>query len=367
MRLILISILFFITLNGVAQSTKLLLKNFPKNTKILLYQRNFFVNKVVDSFYIIDDNVKNITLSSAKTYRYFLKVENVPNVYIPFINENKKVTITYLPEQKLNSKTYWPLNYITDGGKENAALSKLMISENYWNNKLIEKFDKRDSLDAFKDSSEYILTKKLIDLYNKQRDSSLILFIKQNRNSFAALDFYSSEYNRMIFVPELANMFKKLSSKLRETDDGNWIESILFPKLQIGQSFIEIEARDMDNNKIHLSDYIGKIILLDFWASWCIPCLAEYEKLKPIYESHKKNGFEIFAVSVDENRNNWINSITKNNYQWINVAEKGGQNSMSVKNYGIHQYPTNFLIDINGKIIRKNITVQELETYLKNR
>ena len=115
-----------------------------------------------------------------------------------------------------------------------------------------------------------------------------------------------------------------------------------------------------------LSDLRGKVVLLDFWASWCGPCRRENPAVVQLYEKYKEDGFTIMSVSLDKNRENWIAAIKKDNLSWPNhVSDLNFWSSRVPKMYGVRGIPFTVLIDAEGNIIKTKLRAHQLEVELK--
>jgi len=122
---------------------------------------------------------------------------------------------------------------------------------------------------------------------------------------------------------------------------------------------------------IHLNDFKGNLLLIDFWASWCIPCRNENLKMVELYKKYKNKGVNFLSVSLDGEkhqknpRSDWTDAIFKDGLVWNNVSELKGWQSEVVKKYNFNKIPMTVLVDKNGFIIANNIFDQELESEIK--
>ena len=129
----------------------------------------------------------------------------------------------------------------------------------------------------------------------------------------------------------------------------------------LGASPPEIALPNPEGDTITLSSTRGKVVLLDFWAAWCNPCRVENPNLVKYYNKYHAKGFEIFQVSLDRDRDNWLEAIENDGLeQWIHVSDLQFWNSIVVSLYNLNQIPTNFLLDREGKIIARDLRGEDL-------
>jgi len=122
-------------------------------------------------------------------------------------------------------------------------------------------------------------------------------------------------------------------------------------KLGAGQPAIDFAFTSLDGKKMKLSDLKGKVVYIDFWASWCGPCMRELPSAKKVEEHFKGRDVVFLNVSIDEDMEAWKNAIEKKHIEGINVCEPGGWKAPIALKYGIQSVPSYFLIDKNGKFV----------------
>jgi len=126
----------------------------------------------------------------------------------------------------------------------------------------------------------------------------------------------------------------------------------------------DISLPDPDGKTQTLSSLRGKIVLLDFWAGWCGPCRRENPSLVAAYKKYHDKGFEIFQVSLDKTKPEWVAAIKQDGLNWIHVSDLKFWSSPAAQKYGVQSIPANFLLDKEGKIITSNLRGAALEEEL---
>lgn len=166
-------------------------------------------------------------------------------------------------------------------------------------------------------------------------------------NHFSSL--YLKDYEQV--NPNLSQHLKTTMDKVKPT--------------LIGQPALDFKLTTPEGKEVSLSDYKGKVVMVDFWASWCKPCRKENPNVVRIYNRFKDKGFEILGVSLDNNKDSWVEAIQKDKLTWTHVSDLAGWGSLAAKQYGVTGIPYTLIIGRDGKIIEKNLRGEQLEKKLE--
>jgi peroxiredoxin len=126
----------------------------------------------------------------------------------------------------------------------------------------------------------------------------------------------------------------------------------------------EIKLKTPEGDSLALSSLRGKVVLIDFWASWCGPCRRENPHVKAIYDRYKDKGFEIYGVSLDSKEASWKAAIQKDGLTWKHVSDLGGWKSSAAQLYQVRSIPSTFLLDRDGRIVKSGFRSNQLESLL---
>ncbi len=135
-------------------------------------------------------------------------------------------------------------------------------------------------------------------------------------------------------------------------------------QLAIGNVAPEISLPDPEGNYISLSSLKGNIVLIDFWAAWCPPCREANALIGKLYSEYNDRGFEVYAISLDRNREQWLAAIERDNINWLQVSDLRFMNSPVVSLYNINEVPQYVLLDRENRILARNFSIDELESLL---
>jgi peroxiredoxin len=130
--------------------------------------------------------------------------------------------------------------------------------------------------------------------------------------------------------------------------------------LQVGTKFPDFNEKDVTGKPLSLTNFQGRVVLIDFWAMWCAPCVTELPNLLKTFETYHAKGFEIIGINLDNDAKKLDSFIQEKNITWPQFCDgQGWQNRLAVK-YGVHRIPTTYLLDGEGKIIGKDLHGQDL-------
>ena len=137
-------------------------------------------------------------------------------------------------------------------------------------------------------------------------------------------------------------------------------EFIQFSEFKEGSMMPKFELPDQTGKMVSLEKFKGKYVLIDFWASWCGPCLREMPNVVKLYKECKGANFEIIGISLDNNKEAWLDAIKKNNMKWIQLCDFKAWMSTPAKKCGVKAIPQTILVDPTGKVIAIGLRGEQL-------
>jgi thiol-disulfide isomerase/thioredoxin len=191
--------------------------------------------------------------------------------------------------------------------------------------------------------------------------------IKKNPDKYASLPWVQGmppEKYEDVYIALDKGLSKKYPHDKSVKTMHDMIEKIL--SVAVGKEAPDIKLPTPEGKELSLSSFRGKLVLVDFWASWCAPCRKEMPNVVKVYKKYHDKNFEIFGVSLDQDMNRWVEAIKSDGITWPQVSDLKYWNSEVVKTYGIEGIPFTVLVDKDGKILAKGLRGPELEKAIEN-
>lgn len=309
----------------------------------------------------IDSNYTNFRVDSIKgfdnVFKFIIPKSDTPKEYrITIFNDslNEPITFITLWFENEDISISGSLNELKElqikGGKLNDIQNEFINIYKKYSTPEIE-----EELSSAKNQEE---SQAIFQKYVNLIESDQLNLIFKNPNNLISLSNLIRVTNR-VSQDSLKLYYKQLDNILRTSKNGELLaEFIKYPKINIGDSVQDFSAIDLEGNPIKLSDFKGKIILLDFWASWCVPCHEQNQKeFSELYEKYKNQNLVIISYSLDVKtaKEDWRKASLNDKISWINISNLKGFDDPLSKQYSISSVPNSFLIDQNGKIVNSFI------------
>jgi len=288
---------------------------------------------------------------------YFLKIADRDGS-VPFFIENAPITMTIYADS-LDKST-------VKGSLTHDSFVSYQKEEARYGAKMEELYGKYMQAAEMKDSVSVKTIEKAYDsVQNAQNAFTKEYILKNGKSVVAAFLAISNAY--AYSLDELKSINKAMdpsiagSDYVKQLSDREKLLSTLLP----GMPAPEFSMNDSTGKAVALSSFKGKVVLVDFWASWCGPCRAENPNVVKAFKKYSPKGFTVFGVSLDSSREKWIAAIAKDQLTWTHVSDLLGWKNAAAKQYGVMSIPANFLLDAEGKIIGSNLRGEDLDKKLE--
>lgn len=204
-----------------------------------------------------------------------------------------------------------------------------------------------------------LIVENTYKIYDQQ-----LAFAKEFPDSYLSLNLITDIAKDNKYIYKAEEIFHSLSDSLKNLAEAAQVKELFHQKnkVKIGDKAPSIVINNINGKSVSLSNYNGKYVLLDFWASWCLPCRKEHPNLTAIYKQFKGAGFDILSVSIDDQHEEWLQAVREDRLTWEQVADLKADRGEAYHSYGITTIPANFLIDPRGNVIAKDLKGEELKS-----
>ncbi|MGA9324667.1 MAG: redoxin domain-containing protein [Salegentibacter sp.] len=291
----------------------------------------------------------------------FLEFQGIPGNVL-FISENKEINFEVHKDSLRTSEV--------NGGKENKALYEYLGHLKNVN---------QEMMDARKDMREAIQSQDTAKLKQLQQTQKEIMdndkvykkkMITENKDNFVSV-MALTDLLRMQSYPgkDIQEMYDSLGENVQNSSLGKALKENLDKRsaVDIGAKAPNFSAPTPDGKELSLKDAMGKVTIIDFWASWCKPCRAENPNVVKIYKKYHDQGLNIIGVSLDKpgQKDKWLKAIKDDNLEWQHVSNLQFWQDPVARKYDIRAIPATYILDENGVIVDRNLRGDDLENKIK--
>jgi peroxiredoxin len=276
-----------------------------------------------------------------------------------FYLENSEITVTGSLDSLFKAKV---TGSKTEDEYQTFKASNKQLSDGY--SKVIIKFQ---AANQSGDAANLAILRKQMDSIEVAMTDLQKSFVKNNPKSYVSPSILVSLSYEME-ADEIESMVNGLDTTIVALPQ---IKSLkervsVMKAVAVGQKAPDFTLNDVNGNPVPLSSKIGsKVLLIDFWAAWCQPCRQENPNVVKVYNEFHKKGFDVFGVSLDHVKDDWIKAIANDKLTWTHVSDLQWWNNAAAKLYAVQAIPANFLLDEKGTIIGKNLRGSDLYNKVK--
>lgn len=206
----------------------------------------------------------------------------------------------------------------------------------------------------------------LVRLYveaKKMKEAVFDSIVTHCKDSYVAGMIINNYLSRELSYPETRVLYDSLSLRVKSSSIGKELQATLEKQKTVlaGAKAPAFSLPMPDGTEVSLASVKGKCILIDFWASWCGPCIRELPNIKEVYAKYHSKGFEVVSISLDDNKDKWVGAIRKYQLPWLQLSSLKGWKCPVAKLYNVSSVPAMVLLDENGVIVTNNARGEALE------
>ena len=326
------------------------------------------LNRIVegDSLAVVDSAVV------ADDFTFALKgdVDRIQKMVLTYADDHKREIIvdgepmTFTLEKKIvgnGDKEREILSVTCEGGTEHTVLEEGKDLQTTLALMGLGKMMMLSKLDA--DDQEAVdSVMNMVHVLDSALQAAVVNYVDSARDNYATTYFFEAYLLDNYTYDEVVGFYDNLTERVRQSAPGVELKKKIdeLGMVSVGGIAPNFKAKTPDGAELALYDLRGHVVLLDFWASWCGPCMAEMPNVKEIYAKYHDKGLEILGVSLDSDKEAWVNCIQKNGLAWRHVSSLSKFDCPIAKRFRVTGIPRMYILDESGKIVAQDLRGEAL-------
>jgi len=352
-----ILVLFFLTAIVLSCS------NAPNDQFVINAEIEGFEDQLVKIAKTVNNEFITVDSTQSKEGKFTVKgTIAYPEAYYLIFGDNERFMIFVEPGKiELKGKSTATSDFTVTGSKSHDLYSAYKTGMKAFDEKQESMVQRYREAEANGDTATLSAIGKEYEQFENEIKKYTSDFISANPKSQVAYFLVNSE----MYNYELTDLEKILQEADTTLLQGKYLKKIadrveILRSVEVGKPAPEFSMNDKDGNPVALSSYKGNYVLVDFWASWCGPCRRENPVVVENFKKFNPKGFQIFGVSLDNDKEQWLKAVAEDKLAWKHVSDLVGWDNAAAKIYGVMSIPANFLVDPNGIIVAKNLRGEDL-------
>jgi len=217
------------------------------------------------------------------------------------------------------------------------------------------------------DTAKVSELRRLFESIDQEMTNLQKSFINNNPKSYVSPSILES-ISYSLEAEEIESMINVMDTTISNLPQMETLKKrvAIMKSVAIGQKAPDFTLNDVNGNPVSLYSKVGtKLLLVDFWAAWCGPCRKENPNVVRVFNEFNKKGFDVFGVSLDQDKDDWVKAIADDKLTWTHVSDLQYWSSAAAKLYAVNAIPANFLLDETGTIIGRNLREEDLYNKVK--